>query len=178
MRMYFVSALLIAQSIVMIGCNHRVDIRNGELPSDLIPFAEQFVGNYSGDFNGQPANLSLELQGNKLIANTSRDFLGRDCLSSIKDLESVSIKRKKKVNKALVQASFALNKGRCNSEIDGQYLHLSFDSKKHKIRAEIVKNSDCIDICTTTSGSDGYSSIVCAPECSVDYLWGSFKKTE
>lgn len=56
------SVLLLA--FVLAGCQEEVKFEDGRIPEKYLPEVSRFLGNYRGEFDGQPGTLSIRLTGN------------------------------------------------------------------------------------------------------------------
>lgn len=115
--------------VLLVGCNKSVDIKDGQLPAELVPFAQKLTGTYEGRFNGVPNAVTLSLDGNKLVASTAQDLLGDGCGSSLGSLTRVAYSGKSEKDVEIKKAEFALNHGNCRGRAVGKELVLSGKEK-------------------------------------------------
>jgi hypothetical protein len=53
-------------TLVLSACDKVVEIKDGQLPADLVPFAQTLTGTYLGNFSRSANELKVALDGNRL----------------------------------------------------------------------------------------------------------------
>lgn len=118
------SLFLALTALALVACDKTVTVKNGEVPADLLPLAQNLVGSYQGQFDGLSNGLDFSLDGNKLVVKARADLLGRNCATAVGALKSLTVESKDKSAVAITGATFELNPGSCR-EIEGRELDLS-----------------------------------------------------
>jgi hypothetical protein len=135
MKTKFFGLCLMALSLT--ACDKSVEIKNGELPAELVPYAQELTGTYEGKFNGVPNALTVTLVGNRLSATPAADLIGSTCASSLGDLTRVSYSAKNKETVRLTNASFAFNAGACGAAVEGRELEARGVKSRAGVKLEI-----------------------------------------
>ncbi len=176
-KIFAVAALALTTTLT--ACE--VSIKDGKVPQKYIAAAQQYTGNYYGQFEGQTATLSLKMaadgtaQLNILTAQGTKDFI-KGCAPVIGALRYADADEDKQVLKS---AKFKLA---TNCHLDGDFVELYFDST-NQVQVEIVEKTKM----ETVWGPDQcvyqgpYVGQICTPTTStkiVPYAWltGSFRR--
>ena len=107
-----------------VGCDFQtVAVQNGELPENLVSYVSPYLGTYNAKINAafskDQGQVSLGLDGRRVIVTSTMDVVGENCGSSIGDLEQVFVETDSNGVSSIGSATFALNPGRC-IEIEGR----------------------------------------------------------
>lgn len=163
--------------LVLAGCKE-VKIENGRIPAEYLTLAAQFMGSYTGKFNGKESTLTLRLEGDIVKVayhdENGSDILGARCASSFGLLETIYVGGGQS-NPKLDQANFVFNPNQCAAQILGRQLHLDFTKRNSGITvmAGILERRDWETNCG--GGGSPYPSGCTTRQVNV-YLLGNFKK--
>lgn len=127
---------LILTALALVGCKD-IQIQEGRIPAEYLPVAAQYMGNYSGQFNGTPAEISLWLEGDvvkvKYVDARGSDILAPQCESSFGHLKSITVSGEQK-NPQLDVANFAFDPGKCPNMAMGRMLVIMFKKKSSTLK--------------------------------------------
>ena len=123
------SRALCLLAVFVAGCNQTIEIKDGRVPSELLPAARAWVGSYAGAVSETPIELSLSLQGDQPTLTANADFTGRaECHSKAGKLLRLIFREDKQTHSTTVAGlEFELDPGECWNSIDGRKLRLSAD---------------------------------------------------
>jgi hypothetical protein len=158
--------------IAFIGCKE-VDVIEGRVPSQYLPYAKQLAGVYTGSFDNQTVELEI-LFNNDQPEIRFRNALGDElyasqCHSHFEMLQKVYI-NVEDGHYHIDQAIFGYNPGFC-SQIQGRTITLSFLDTNH-INIKLFKENKSQKRCL--GSHPGGSS--CHNEDTPQYITGSFSK--
>lgn len=175
--MRFVSILcLIVSTLALAGCNKTIDIKNGELPSGWVSYAEKFVGKYAGSFDGVKKELTISLVGNKLLLSSNEDLVDPRCGSAIGDLQSLRVTHSKKhpETDSIIRATFAFDPKGCPL-IQGSEVTLSFkEGSPIRFDIRLLERTVYTQDCSLNPGPNGGVYQSCHTDTYFVYLDGRF----
>ncbi|MCM2323517.1 MAG: hypothetical protein NDJ90_09675 [Oligoflexia bacterium] len=118
--------LLAVALLAVAGCKQRVEIKNGMVPDELMPYAQALVGEYRGQVERKANTLTIGLDGNRLVVTTSEDLLDPVCESQLGDLLTVAYKEKDKQIR-LTNAELKFDPALCSDRVEGREVHITFE---------------------------------------------------
>jgi hypothetical protein len=123
-----VKKFLVLLVFVFAGCKETLDVVNGEIPAEYIPLAQPYMGTYNGKIDGLPAEITLALNGNKVVI-TGTAPISNHCEGVYGDLNSIVVEKKnEKIN--VTGANFTFDPNKCRHRAIGREVHLSFKNDK------------------------------------------------
>ncbi|OQW49276.1 MAG: hypothetical protein A4S09_12230 [Proteobacteria bacterium SG_bin7] len=136
MKMVKLASVAIAATLAVTGCKE-IQIKDGRIPSEYLAVAAQYMGNYKGQFNGVPSEISLWLEGDVVKAKYTdahgNDILDPQCESQIGNLKSITVSGEQK-SPQLDVANFAFDPGKCSGSVLGRMLVLMFEKKASSLK--------------------------------------------
>jgi hypothetical protein len=121
--------VVLAGLLVAIGCKETIDVKNGEVPNEYRDQAIPYMGTYKGKIEGEASEISLSLNGNKVVLSGSQPVNSR-CQTSYGDLKSIVVEKDGNNKITVHGANFAFNPGNCAHAILGREVNLSFKGNK------------------------------------------------
>jgi hypothetical protein len=136
---------LAVSSLFLTACP-RIEIKNGEIPSQHMVEAQKLAGQYYGEFDRKEGVIEVSYVGSKPILkfldknnqSLSKDLLYEGCNSSINQIKSIDVQKLNTHNPdgseqyRLKGAEFAFYPGHCPNEVIGRAVYLNF-SKDYKV---------------------------------------------
>lgn len=136
MKKMSVLSAAVGVALVLTGCKE-IQIQEGRIPGEYLTTAARYMGSYSGQFNGTPAEISLGLEGDvvkvQYVDARGSDILAPQCESSIGHLKSITVSGDEK-NPQLDVANFAFDPGKCPNMAMGRMLVIMFEKKSSSLR--------------------------------------------
>jgi len=159
-----------------------IKIENGEIPSEYLNVAAQFVGDYQGEFNNQKGTLAILLDGNKLQISFSghegNDLIDSACESSIGQLISVSVNDLGDGEYELRRATFNFSPNKCAYWIIGDTIDVTIRIKNGQVKIvlALLENYALERNCRYEPPPPaGSGRRVCDPPYA-EYMWGEFTR--
>ena len=139
------SRALCLLAVFVAGCNQTIEIKDGRIPSELLPAARAWVGAYAGTVSETPIELTLSLQGDLAALAAGSDSTGQsDCQSKTGKLLRLVFQEDKGTHTTTVASlEFEFDPGKCWNSIDGRTLTLSAKYRKgslHHLEYVIAKD--------------------------------------
>ena len=171
---------MVAGILLLSGCK-TIEIENGEIPSEYLTVAQQFVGDYEGRFNGFAGTMSLALQGNKMILSYANEF-GDDILDprceteigDLKEIEASGSEEKPEIDGAV----FEFFPNLCNTRVEGAYLYLAINKKDDQIKigVRLLERYERWRECRTEYDRRGRRHEVCEDKWEPRFISGRFTR--
>lgn len=134
MKLYSFLFLVLAFAV---GCKE-ISTSDGRIPQEYIEMAKPYMGNYVGQFEKVPTQLSLSMDGTGYVQlSVDGDLLGAGCDSKIGSLKTVSVSGTK-ANPKVERVEFNFDSSKC--PVLGKELVLEFSPAG--VNARILKNID------------------------------------
>lgn len=106
------------------ACDKSVELKNGQLPAELVPYAQTLAGTYEGHFNGVPNTLNVVLEDDHLSLVPGADLIGSTCASSIGNATRVDVSERNKDVVGISNVTFSFDPGACVSTAEGRRLEV------------------------------------------------------
>lgn len=141
---------LIVSSLVIFGftaCNEKIEIKDGLVPEEALPYISGLLGTYHGEFDGVTMDFDLRLDGKKAILSSSKDVIDPRCESHIGNLKLVYIKTKNKKPVRIKSAHFDFDPNQCPGKVDGRTIQLSFNDyivEHASMKADIFEKTEWV----------------------------------
>lgn len=138
------SAMAVLALVALSACNE-IETPDGRVPAEFLGYAQQLVGSYGGQFEGQPTTIGLQMNGDMpyvTVTNTGNDILGPSCRSQIGQLVSIRGEKHNNNTYSLESATFAFSPGNCNAQ--GRTVTFEFSRDYRTIDASILQSSHTI----------------------------------
>lgn len=115
----FLTFTMVTALVGFSACDQSVQLSDGRLPQELIPYAQVLVGNYAGQVDRKPITLTIGLETDgKLRLSFSEDIVASSCGSQIGNLKEITYGGSAN-SPNLTSAMFEFDPGQCLGEILG-----------------------------------------------------------
>ena len=117
--------LLVAVAFTLTACDEKIETKDGNIPTEYLPYVQEFLGHYRGQFNRVANEAHLELNGQALKLQFQQDLINNVCESRVGKLLNFSYS--KKDDKITVTgAQFAFDANLCSTDVEGTVLYVTF----------------------------------------------------
>lgn len=137
-KLFLVLLTCLSLGVAVSGCQQRLVIMDGQIPSQLIPHIQPYLGDYQGRFDLSDTTLSVYMRGNRLLIQSMEDLLNPRCESHIGLLKEVRYLPPLPNGQVISQAIFAFHPGLCTQVVYGREIIFStVDGNLNDVSAEI-----------------------------------------
>lgn len=119
---YFI--LVCSLSLGLSACKQTLEIKNGVIPVEFLPFVQKFLGSYHGQIELRSTGLIATLEDNNhLTLKSSDDIIALVCRSKIGNLTQLTYQEDRKKTIEVTDAFFDFDPNLCGNQILANQLH-------------------------------------------------------
>ncbi|NUM88358.1 MAG: hypothetical protein HUU37_04055 [Bdellovibrionales bacterium] len=178
--------LVLAAALLLAACDSTLDIVNGEVPANFLGNVQGLLGTWNGQFNQRALQVTISLDGNRLVWSSNDDMIAPACRSHVGNLKRVTY-REKDGKVEVTGAEFFFDANLCLTRPMGDALYVDFENAtamqiaiRDRMESRIVCGSQPFP---TFPGHGGiydpyppYPGYGCRTEHFYSYLVGRFLK--
>jgi hypothetical protein len=122
--------LALAALTALSACNQTLEIKDGTIPEEFVPYVQKYLGNYHGQIEHRPSGLNISLESNRLVMKSTDDMIAPACASRIGNLKKITYKEEKDKSITITDAYFDFDPNLCGNDIAGRELHFTAAKKE------------------------------------------------
>jgi hypothetical protein len=146
--------LVLLTATLLVGCNEKIDIEDGEIPAEYLESAGPYLGTYQGVYQQESASMVISLEGRmpKVEFENSTSLLPNECPYQIGSLKYVTLRKKGSLKSAVFELIH-------DCRVKGRELELNFSKNTKRVKVYILEKWE--EVCGPT-GLD-HDACVSAP---------------
>ena len=109
----------------LVGCNQTVKITDGQVPNELLPYVQKFLGEYTGQIEHRATSLVATLDGNRLVLKSIDDLIAPACMSKIGNLTKLTYEVEKDKSVTVKEALIDFDPALCANDVKAKELEIS-----------------------------------------------------